>query len=92
MMREVGHQAPSSVPGRALHVTWSLAIGDAERARYQLVLAQRDKGADAGVLVARGPGSYRGRLADQSITVESSGKDRGLDFSAALGARSVFAR
>lgn len=85
-------QTPSLVPGRILHVIWSLTIGGAERALYQLVLAQRDDGADVGVLVASDPGLYGKRLAEQGITVESLGQDRGLDVSAALAARSVFAR
>ena len=39
---------------------WSLRIGGAERALYQLVLAQRLSGAEVGVLVATEPGLYGG--------------------------------
>jgi glycosyltransferase involved in cell wall biosynthesis len=77
---------------RVLHVMWALAIGGAERALYQLVLAQRASGVDAGVMIASTVGLYGERLGAAGVPVECLGQRRSLDIPAALRARSVFAR
>jgi glycosyltransferase involved in cell wall biosynthesis len=72
-----------------LHVLWSLGIGGAERAVYQLVLAQRQTGIDAGALVASDLGLYGDRLVEQGVPVETLGQRRGFDVIACLRARPI---
>src|SRR4051794_25688393 len=74
---------------RVLHVMWTLAIGGAERAVYQLVLAQRQARIEAGVLVASDLGLYGDRLLAQGAPVETLGQRRGFDVGACLRARSI---
>lgn len=83
-----GLLAPPSV----LHVMWSLGIGGAERALYQLVVAQRAAGAHVGVLAARDAGFYGERLYERGIEVHALGQRHCIDLSAARRARSVFGR
>jgi glycosyltransferase involved in cell wall biosynthesis len=52
-----------------LHVLWSLEIGGAERAVYQLVLEQRRRGIEADVAVASAPGLYGTSLQERGVTV-----------------------
>ena len=68
---------------------WTLAIGGAERAVYQLVLAQREAGIEAGALVASDFGLYGDRLLAQGVTVETLRQRRGFDVAACARARSI---
>lgn len=74
---------------RVLHVMWTLAIGGAERALYQLVLAQREAGTEVGVLVASGPGLYGDRLVAEGVAVETLGQRRGFNVAAGVRARPI---
>jgi glycosyltransferase involved in cell wall biosynthesis len=73
-----------------LHVVWSLSIGGAERAVYQLALGQRHAGTDVGLLAASDPGFYGERLRTDGIHVESLGQRRGYDLPAAARGRRLF--
>ena len=75
---------------RVLHVMWSLGIGGAERALYQLVLAQRLSGAEVGVLVATEPGLYGGLLSEQGVAVETLRQRNGHQLVAVTRARPLF--
>ena len=68
---------------------WTLAIGGAERAVYQLVIAQRQAGIEAGALVASDLGLYGDRLVAQGVTVVTLGQRRGFDVTACVRARSI---
>ena len=91
-MTDGGSLGCMATPPRVLHVMWSLGTGGAERALYQLVLAQRASGMDVAVLVASKPGLYGERLAGQGVAVVSLGQRSGLDLLAARRARALFAR
>lgn len=54
---------------RILHVMWTMSIGGAERAVYQLVREQRLRGIDADVVVAHSPGLYGERVAGTGAIV-----------------------
>jgi glycosyltransferase involved in cell wall biosynthesis len=77
---------------RVLHVMWTLAIGGAERAVYQLVLAQREAGTEVGVLVASKPGLYGERLVEHGVAVETLSQRHGFDVAAARRAQSILSR
>jgi glycosyltransferase involved in cell wall biosynthesis len=71
---------------------WSLRIGGAERALYQLILGQRTAGMEVGLLVASELGFYGETLEAEGVVVERLGLRRGYDALASLRARSIFAR
>lgn len=75
MMRPARTGRPPSV----LHVMWSLAIGGAERAVYQLATAQHAAGLNTGVLVASDLGLYGRRLREAGVQVEALGQRSVLD-------------
>jgi glycosyltransferase involved in cell wall biosynthesis len=66
-------------PPSVLHVMWSLAIGGAEKAVYQLATAQHAAGVSTGVLVASELGLYGTRLRDAGVQVEALGQRGVLD-------------
>jgi glycosyltransferase involved in cell wall biosynthesis len=71
---------------------WSLRIGGAERALYQLVLGQRRTGTEVGVLVAGGLGLYGPLLEEAGVPIEVLGLRRGFDVLATRRARAIFAQ
>jgi glycosyltransferase involved in cell wall biosynthesis len=75
-----------------MHVMWTLAIGGAERALYQLVLAQRHAGIEAGVLVASDLGLYGKRLVAEGVPVETLAQRRGFEVAAGMRAASILSR
>lgn len=75
-----------------LHVMWSLRIGGAERALYQLVRAQRDRGREVGVLVASDLGLYGEHLAHAGVWLESLEQRRGSQLLHARRAAPIFRR
>jgi len=77
---------------RILHVHWSLGIGGAERALYQLVRAQRDVGADVAVLIVSEPGLYGERLAAEGVPIYALGQRNGFELSHVRAARTLFAQ
>ena len=79
-------------PNRVMHVMWTLAIGGAERALYQLVLAQRRAGIEAEVLVASDLGLYGKRLVAQGVPVETLAQRRGFEVAAGVRALSILSR
>ena len=76
---------------RILHVLWSMEIGGAERAVYQLVREQRRRGDRADVLLASHAGFYGERCREAGASVLELGQRSALDLSAAAAARGVFA-
>ncbi len=82
--------ASSVGSGGVLHVAWSLVIGGAERALYQLVIAQQASGMDVGVLVAAERGLYGERLVKAGVPVTCLRQLRSVDFVAATKAHKIF--
>jgi glycosyltransferase involved in cell wall biosynthesis len=66
---------------------WSLSIGGAERAVYQLAVGQREAGSEVGLLIASDPGLYGERLAAEGLHVETLGQRGGLDVRAVARAQ-----
>jgi glycosyltransferase involved in cell wall biosynthesis len=62
-----------------LHVMWRMSIGGAERAVYQLVREQRERGVDADVAVASEVGLYGERVRETGARVYELGCRGALD-------------
>ena len=73
-----------------LHVLWTLEIGGAERALFQLVTEQRRRGVEADAAVAARLGLYGERLRDAGATVHELGLRHALDLTRARRAIAVF--
>jgi glycosyltransferase involved in cell wall biosynthesis len=80
---------PISDSGGVLHVMWSMEIGGAERAVYQLVREQRRAGIRADVLLCRGGGLYAGCCRDVGAVVHELGQRRAADLRVAARARAL---
>ncbi|MCA1726303.1 MAG: glycosyltransferase family 4 protein [Actinobacteria bacterium] len=91
-MSRPDHDLPrstSEAPLRVLHCLWDGSIGGAERALYQLVLAQADSGTVApGLLVATTGGYYAERVREAGLPVKELSAARGMDVRAVVPARS----
>lgn len=79
-------------PLRILHVLWTMEIGGAERALYQLVREQRRHGLHADVLVGRHAGYYGERTREIGAEVIELGQRGTFDFSSSARAREVMRR
>ena len=77
---------------RILHVLWSLEVGGAERALFQLAAEQRRRGIEADVAVATTAGFYGDRIREAGATVHELHLRRGFDAASARRARTLFAR
>ena len=77
---------------RVLHVLWTMEIGGAERAVYQLVREQRDRGVAADVLVGRRAGPYGERVRTAGATVHELGQRHALDVLRGRAAIDIFAQ
>lgn len=75
---------------RILHVLWSLEIGGAERAVYQLAREQRRQGVIADIAVASHGGLYGGRAREAGVEVHEIGQRHATDVAALARARSLF--
>jgi L-malate glycosyltransferase len=81
------------VPGKSiLHVLWSMGIGGAERAVYQLVREQRRSGIEADVLVGSYAGFYGKRTEEIGSRVYELGLGGVIDPRAARRAKVIFGR
>jgi glycosyltransferase involved in cell wall biosynthesis len=72
-------------------VVWSLDIGGAQRAVYQLVRALRTRGLMVDVVVASRAGLYGERLQAEGMPVHELRQRSAVDFAAARRARGLFA-
>ena len=84
----MSHPRPSTRP-TVLHVLWSLDIGGAERAVYQLVREQLRSGMRADVLVASHAGFYGELARKEGAVLHELGQQRALDVRRALKAASI---
>src|SRR5437667_2756613 len=73
-------------------ILWSLGIGGAERAMYQLVCGLRAQGLQVDVLVSSTAGLYGDRLRAEGVPIIELGQRSGLDVAAARRARAILAR
>jgi glycosyltransferase involved in cell wall biosynthesis len=87
----VNYPEPSARSG-VLHVLWSLDIGGAERAVYQLVREQIRTGMRADVLVASHAGFYGELARQEGAVVHELRQRRALDIPRALTAASIIKR
>ena len=86
--RLVGRSTGSS---SIAHVIWSLGLGGAERALYQLVRAQRARGLAVDVVVATTTGLYGERLREEGACVAELRQKSGIDITGARRAARIFA-
>ena len=86
--RLVGRSTGSS---SIAHVIWSLGLGGAERALYQLVRAQRARGLAVDVVVATTAGLYGERLREEGACVAELRQKSGIDITGARRAARIFA-
>ncbi|MBI5848255.1 MAG: glycosyltransferase [Nitrospirae bacterium] len=66
---------------RILHITWTMAIGGAERALYQLIRAQRENGLESDLLIARDASFYGDVTGQTGARVFALGQKSATDFS-----------
>jgi glycosyltransferase involved in cell wall biosynthesis len=66
---------------KILHITWNMGIGGAQRAIYQLIRAQRQKGIPADLLVATAASFYGEKTKETGAVVFELGQKFGMDFS-----------
>jgi glycosyltransferase involved in cell wall biosynthesis len=66
---------------KILHITWSMDIGGAQRAIYQLIRAQRQEGIPADLLVATTASFYGEKTRETGAAVFELGQKFGMDFS-----------
>src|SRR4051794_22124369 len=88
-----GHVDPrreASLIGPILHVMWTLQIGGAERAVYQLVREQRRAGIQADVLLGKGGGLYAAHTRETGAMVHEVGLRRAFDLRRLRGLAGVF--
>jgi len=72
-------------------VLWSLRVGGAERALYQLVRGLRARGFSSDAVVAGTAGFYGQQLREEEVSVIELGLRSGLDVAAARRARRILA-
>jgi glycosyltransferase involved in cell wall biosynthesis len=80
----------ASGDARILHILWSLSIGGAERALYQLVAEQRRRGRVADVLVASDGGMYAEMARADGAAVHELNQRHPFDLRAARQAMRLF--
>jgi|GEM_PF-1421491 len=84
-MNDVRH----NLPGRVLHVLWTMEIGGAERALFQLVREQRARGIHADVLLGATAGLYGERTRELGAMVHELGMSGPFDFAKGNAAREI---
>jgi glycosyltransferase involved in cell wall biosynthesis len=77
---------------RILHVHWSLEIGGAERALYQLIRAQREAGSEVALLTVSCRGLYGEQLQAEGFEVFALDQASGLNLTTLRTARRFFDR
>ena len=79
-------------PPAIAQVLWSMGIGGAERALYQLVCGLRAQGLQVDVLLSSTAGLYGDRLRAEGVPIIELGQRSGLDVAVARRARAILAR
>ena len=85
-----GHEVKLRMTPRIVHVLWSLSIGGAERAVFQLIAEQRRNGLVADAAIAADAGLYGRFVRETGATVHELHQRRAREVSAILRARTVF--